>query len=106
MLRCGPASANTGTDSASMRRPDKISTVTSNRRPICSGGAAPPSSIRKTSHPHVEDEAEPRQGSNHGGAAVTHERKRKPFDRRQAGRHGDVVHDLEGETGEHAQDEK
>ena len=48
----------------------------------------------------------PAKRGNHGGAAVTHERKRQSFDRRQAGRHGDVVHDLEREACQHAQDEE
>src|ERR1044071_5098133 len=51
--------------------------------------------IRKTAHPHVENQAERRQGCNHGGAAVTHERKRQSFERREAGRHRSEEHTSE-----------
>src|SRR5438128_2586255 len=42
--------------------------------------------IGKSTHPYVENQAEPRQRGNHGGAAIAHERKRQSLDRRKAGR--------------------
>src|SRR3954462_5634415 len=61
------------------------------RRPAPSSAAL----IRKTSHPHVEDETKARERCDQGRAAVAHERQRDPFHRRQAGRHRHVVNDLE-----------
>ena len=55
--------------------------------------------ISEPTHPHVEDQAEARQRGDHRRPAITHQRKRQTLDRRQAGRHRDVVNHLKREAG-------
>src|SRR5437763_2546891 len=62
-------------------------------------------SVRESAHSYVQDQPEAGERRDHRRPAVTHERKREPFDGRQSGRHGDVVDHLEGEAGEHAEHE-
>src|SRR5437016_13976351 len=47
--------------------------------------------VRESAHAHVQHQPEPGERGDHGRAAVAHEWKREPCDRRQTGRHAELV---------------